>query len=85
MEATLYDVEFLQSVQLQISKKLALFTNKDIKNIQLDLGLNLRYENYQYLGRYWEILNRIQECNCCYNNINIGDMLSNIQSQLNKL
>lgn len=85
VEATLYNKEYLRSVQDDISKKLALFTNKDLKNSVYNLGLNPNIDKYDVIWEYWEILEKITECNSCYNNQKIEDIITNIKNQLNVL
>ena len=85
MEATLYNNEFIDDVQLRITKVLAEFGNKDLANQKYNLGLTIYYEDYQYLGDYWKILQEIKECNCCYDNIQIPDLVNEIQNTINQL
>jgi hypothetical protein len=85
MEATLYNDEFITNLQFRISKALAEFGNKDLANQRFNLGLTIYYENYKYLGDYWKVLEEIKSCNCCYNNIKIPELVSQIQNTINQL
>ena len=85
VEATLYNKEYLQQLQDDIAKKLALFTNKDLKNTKYNLGYTLDLEKYFFLWEYWEILGRVIQCSTCYNGLDLDTITSNIKNQLNSL
>jgi hypothetical protein len=77
-----YNEEFVLCLIRDVEKKLALVSNKDYKNIVY--GLNLKSSIFQYkdLVHIIRILNRILECNSCYQDFEIEDIVSMVKNEL---
>lgn len=82
--STNYDSEFLCNLLKQIDDKISLISDKDYKNNIYDLGLNINLSRYQSLLDLRDIIQRVIDCNACYEEFDIEDIIFVAKNIINK-
>lgn len=80
-----YDLDFIEGVQTEISKKIAKLVNK--KNSYRRFDIRGSFNNYDIikLTKYSEILTAITQCSDCYKDMEIEPTIGKIKNLLNKI
>ena len=77
-----YNEEFVSCLIRDVEKKISLVANKDYKNAIYGLNLKTDIAKYKDLVHISRILNRILECNSCYEDFEIEDIVSMVKNEL---
>lgn len=77
-----YTTDYIQSLQVQVDKKIASHINRKMASDKNDLGLQFNSEDYWELAIYNEILEQIKYCNSCFEDFDIDDIVSSIKNEL---
>lgn len=79
-----YDGVFIKQLLSQVEGKIALVSNKDYKNNVYNLGHKNTLHTHSNLIDMRNILDKILECNSCYEDFNIEDVISTAKNLINK-
>jgi hypothetical protein len=77
--------EFIANLQKDISKALAKKINLKNTSDKYDLNYCFKLDLYLKLAEYKNILKRISNCDSCFKDYNISDIVSSIKNNLNKI
>lgn len=81
-----FTLDFINSLQKQISQKIARFSNREYASRKNDLALCLKNKDIcDKLEIYNEILEEIKWCNKCFHCFKPEDVVFAIKMNLNKL
>lgn len=79
-----YNEDFITCLLKEVDDKIALLSNKDYKNNIYNLGLCVHVSKYMKLIQFKEILEKVMNCNSCYDSLKIEDIVSQVKNELNK-
>jgi hypothetical protein len=77
--------QFIEDLQKAISKALAKKINLKNTSDKYDLNYCFKQDLYLKLAEYKNILKRISNCDSCFKDFNISDIVSSIKNNLNKI
>ena len=77
--------QFIANLQKDISKALAKKINLKNTSDKYDLNYCFKLDLYLKLAEYKNILKRISNCDSCFKDYNISDIVSSIKNNLNKI
>lgn len=80
-----YSTENIESLQLSIDSKLSKVVNRYRTSQKYDLGLCMNQDEYLSLADYSRILTRILNCDTCFEDYEIEDIVSLIKNKINAL
>lgn len=80
-----YSSEDIESLQLSIDSKLSQVVNRFRTSQKYDLGLQINEDSYLSLADYSRILTRILNCDTCFQDYKIEDIVSLIKNKINVL
>lgn len=78
------NLEFVQQVQNQLSRKIAAISKSEMYSAKNDLGCKTNKESFEALVDFNNILTEIQYCNPCYSEFCIGEIISSAKAEINK-
>lgn len=77
--------QFINDLQKRVSKALAKKINLKNTSDKYDLNYCFKLDLYLKLAEYNKILERITQCDSCFKDYNISDIISSIKNNLNKV
>ena len=80
-----YSKEDIEALQLSIDSKLSQVVNRYRTSQRFDLGLCMNQDNFLILVDYSDMLTRILNCDTCFQDYKIEDIVSIIKNRLNVL
>lgn len=80
-----YSTEDIEDLQLLIDSKLSQVVNRYRTSQRFDLGLCMNQDNFLILADYSDMLTRILNCDTCFQDYKIEDIVSIIKNRLNVL
>ena len=79
-----YNTDYICELLTEVDNKIAFVSNRDLKNSQYDLGLEIDVTKYTDLIEVSEILKKILACSSCYSCFKIEDIISMAKNKLNR-
>lgn len=80
-----YSIEDINVLQNQIDEKLAKKINAFYSSQKFDLGKTINEDIIFKISRYKNLLERIKNCDKCFDDYKIEDIFSVIKNKLNEL
>lgn len=81
----IYTVDFIKNLQNKILANLAGFSNTENRNLRFELGYKFNTIAYANLVYYNNILDKMINCDDCYNCEQIESVVTKAQNTLNRL
>lgn len=78
-----YDLDFVESLQVQINQRLSAKINRERISKQNDLGICFDKENYWELDVYNRILTQIKYCSSCLENEDFEQITGLVKNAIN--
>lgn len=80
----LYTLDSIQNIQVQLDKKLAKQVNRFRASKKNDLSLCNTEEDVWRLSLYKNILEQISDCNPCFKEFDIKQIIGSVKAELSK-